>query len=246
MRKLAIDIETSPNLADVWGLWNNNVSLNQLRESSRMLCFAAQWEGSKRIQFYSEWGDGQEGMARAAHDLLSHADAIIHYNGQRFDVPHINRELLLAGHEPPSPYKQIDLYREVKSAFSFPSYKLEYVAKALGVGEKVGHEGHELWVKVMAGDKSARRKMREYNCRDVELLFPLYYKLRPWITVPNHGALTGEDLCPACGAENGKLRREGYALTLTGKYQRYQCRDCGTWSRGTRRVDSTSITRIAS
>lgn len=243
MKTLAIDIETSPSLADVWGLWNNNVSLSQLRESSRMLCFAAQWEGEKRVQFFSEWGDGPD-MQRVAHELLSEADAVIHYNGQRFDVPHINRELLLAGYDPPSPYKQIDLYREVKGTFSFPSYKLEYVAKALGVGEKVKHEGHELWVKVLSGDRKARRDMRTYNIRDVELLFPLYYKLRPWIGGPNAGALEGADVCPSCGSTD--LRREGHAITLTGRYQRYQCRECGTWSRATRREASTGITRVAS
>lgn len=244
MKTLAIDIETSPNLADVWGLWKNNVSLNQLRESSRMLCFAARWEDSKRVQFYSEWRDGQEGMAGAAWELLNQADAVIHYNGQRFDVPHLNREMLQAGHEPPSPYKQIDLLKEVRGAFSFPSYKLAYVAPALGIGEKVAHEGHELWVKVMAGDRKARRTMETYNCQDVELLFPLYYKVRPWIGGPSHAALTGEDVCPGCGSAD--LRREGHAFLLTGKYQRYQCRDCGTWSRGTRRVSGTGITRVAS
>lgn len=244
MKILAIDIETSPNLADVWGLWNNNVSLSQLRESQRMLCFAAQWEGESRVKFYSEWGDGQEEMAGMAHELLSEADAVIHYNGRRFDVPHLNREMLRHGFSPPSPYRQIDLYRETKDAFSFPSYKLEYVAKALEVGEKLEHEGHELWVKVLAGDRKAKAKMREYNMRDVELLFPLYYKLRPWIKGPNHGALTGEDVCPSCGSED--LRREGYAITLTGKYQRFQCRACGGWSRATHRQSATGVTRVAS
>lgn len=244
MRILALDIETSPNLADVWSLWKQNVSLNQLRESSRILCFAAKWEDSKKVQFYSEWDDGHATMVYAAWELLDQADAIIHYNGQRFDVPHLNREMLQEGRTPPSPYRQIDLFREVKNTFQFPSYKLAYVAPALGVGEKMEHEGHELWVRVLAGDRKAQRTMRQYNKRDVELLFPLYYKLRPWIGGPSYGALTGEDVCPACGSED--LRREGHAFLLTGKYQRYQCRPCGAWSRGTRRVSGTGITRVAS
>jgi hypothetical protein len=242
MRRLAIDIETSPLLADVWGIWQQNVSLSQLRENARVLCFAAQWEG-ERVRFYSEWTHGLD-MIRAAHELLDQADEVIHYNGVRFDTPHLNRELLLGGYDPPSPFKQVDLYRETKSTFSFPSYKLEYVAQALGVGAKVKHSGHELWIRVMAGDRSAQREMQRYNERDTELLFPLYYKVRPWITGPSHGALTGEDVCPACGSDD--LRREGHAILLTGKYQRYQCRECGTWSRGTRRVSGTGITRVAS
>jgi len=34
MQILLLDIETAPNTAHVWGLWNQNVSLNQLMESS--------------------------------------------------------------------------------------------------------------------------------------------------------------------------------------------------------------------
>lgn len=247
MKLLAIDIETSPNLADVWSLWKQNVSLNQLRESSQVLCFAAQFEG-EQTEFYSTWKHGQGEMIAAAWRLLNEADAVIHYNGQRFDVPHLNREMLQEGHEPPAPYKQIDLLKQIRNNFAFPSYKLAYVAPALGVGEKVEHEGHELWVKVMAGDAAAQRKMEAYNRQDTELLFPLYYAVRPWIAGPNYGALHPEtgDACPACGADESHLRKEGYAFLLTGKYQRFQCRECGTWARSTHRVGGAEITRIAS
>lgn len=243
MKRLAIDIETSPNIGDVWSLWNQNISLSQLRESTRLLCFAAQWEGGD-VEFYSEWGNGREEMVRAAYKLLCEADAIVHYNGIKFDRRHLNREMREVVGFPPSPYKQIDLLREVKREFSFPSYKLEYVAQALGVGSKVKHEGHELWVKVMAGDRKAQIDMERYCCQDTALLFPVWYKVRPWIANPSVGAMTGEDVCPTCGSED--LRREGHAFLLTGKYQRYQCRECGTWSRGTRRVSGTGITRVAS
>lgn len=246
MKLLAVDIETSPNLADVWSLWKQNVSLNQLRESSQMLCFAAQFEGQP-VEFYSEWDDGPVGMAAAAHRLLSESDAVIHYNGQTFDIPHINREMWQAGFKPPSPYKQIDLLKQIRKAFSFPSYKLAYVAPAFGVGAKVEHEGHELWVKVMAGDQDARDRMRAYNIRDTELLHPLYQAVRPWIATPSEAAFQGgdEDRCTAAGCGSTDLRKEGYAFLLSGKYQRYCCRVCGTWSRGTKRVDGAELVRVA-
>lgn len=246
MKLLAIDIETAPNLAHVWSLWKQNVSLAQLRESSEMLCFAAQFEGED-VQFFSQWDDGQVGMAAAAHRLLDETDAVIHYNGESFDIPHINREMWGAGFRPPSPYKQIDLLKQIRKAFSFPSYKLAYVAPAFGVGEKVEHEGHELWVKVMAGDPDARETMRTYCCRDTELLHPLYRQVRPWITTPSEAAFSGDDdHCPAAGCGSTDLRKEGYAFLLTGKYQRYCCRVCGTWSRGSKRIGSTNLARVAS
>lgn len=247
MKRLAIDIETSPNLADVWGLWNQNVSLSQLRESTRMLCFAAQWEEEGRDDspmFFSEWEHGPELMAACAHQLLDDADVVVHYNGRKFDIPHLNREFLEHGFEPPSPYKQVDLMREIKKTFRLPSYKLAYVAPTFGVGEKVSHEGHELWVKVMAGDRQAQLDMQYYCERDTELLFPLYRKVLPWIETPN-AALDGESqVCTACGSAS--LRPQGFALLRTGKYQRFQCRDCGKWSRGTKRIAAADITPVAS
>ncbi|MGH9920223.1 MAG: IS1/IS1595 family N-terminal zinc-binding domain-containing protein [Nitrososphaerales archaeon] len=50
--------------------------------------------------------------------------------------------------------------------------------------------------------------------------------------------------CPACGSPD--LRREGHARTTVSVYQRYVCRNCGKWSRGTRRVNTggTGITEV--
>lgn len=242
MKTLAIDIETSPNAAHVWDLWNQNIGINQLRESTRVICAATQFEGEP-VEFFSEWDDGTDEMLLGIWARLDAADVIVHYNGQRFDVPHLNREFLQADFYPPSPYKQVDLYREVKKTFSFPSYKLAYVADALGIGQKVKHEGHELWIKVLAGDADARKRMQVYNEQDTKLLLPLYHHIRPWIPSPSYGAMTGDDVCPACGSAD--LQREGHAYTSTGKYQRYVCGECGKWSRSTYRTDATKITPVA-
>lgn len=51
MKILMLDIEVSPNTAHVWGLWQQNVSINQLMESSYTLCWAAKWHGTKEVMF---------------------------------------------------------------------------------------------------------------------------------------------------------------------------------------------------
>jgi DNA polymerase elongation subunit (family B) len=231
MRILHIDIETAPNIAHVWGLWQQNVSLSQLRESSWMMCFAAKWHGERKVNF---WRADDPDMLAAAHELMSAADVLVHYNGKRFDVPTLHKEFLLAGMKPPAPSQQIDLLEVVKRRFRFPSNKLDYVATALGIGSKVKHEGHELWVKCLAGDDTAWRTMERYNKQDVRLLETLYLALRPWITNHPHTGLLADDttVCPNCGGED--LRREGYAFTAVGKFQRYQCRGCGVWTRSGR------------
>src|SRR5690242_13408889 len=144
MKALVIDIETSPNLAHVWGLFNQNVSINQLRESTQVICWAAKWVGKPGVLFASDHHDGHEVVVQQAWELIDEADSLVTYNGANFDTKHLNREFLLAGLAPPSPVLQIDLLRTMRKQFRFTSNKLDHVSQQLGVGKKVKHEGHEL------------------------------------------------------------------------------------------------------
>jgi DNA polymerase elongation subunit (family B) len=233
MKILLLDIETSPNTAHVWGLWQQNVSINQLMESSYVLCYAAKWLGAEDIYFDSVHQSKPKTMLKGIHALLDSADAVIHYNGTKFDIPTLNKEFLLTKLLPPSPYKQIDLLRVVRSNFRFPSNKLDYVSQRLGLGKKHSHEGHELWVKCMNGDKDAWKRMEDYNIQDVVLLESLYDNLLPWIkNAPNRNLYQDITGCPTCGSHH--LQKRGTAVSTTGTYQRYQCKDCGSWSQGTK------------
>lgn len=224
-----MDIETAPNLAYVWGLWEQNVGLNQIKQEGYILCWAAKWLGEENVYFQSRQNVGAKSMLKPLHRLLEEADAIISYNGKRFDIPWINSEFVTYGMPPPSPYKQIDLLETVKRQFKFPSNKLEYVSKALGVGEKVKHDGFELWVRCINKDPEAWALMQEYNVGDVVVLENLYLKLRPWIKGHANHSLHNPDslVCPHCGGTHHHKR--GFAHTLASVYQRYQCLDCGTW-----------------
>lgn len=246
MRLATTDLETSPSIADVWGLWQNNVSLNQLREATKVISFAWKWEDSNKVLFYSGHHDGHEAMVQAAWNLLNEADVIVHYNGRSFDVKHFNREFVEAGLNPPSPYKQIDLMLAVKKQFRFLSNKLQHVSTQLGLEGKKQHSGHELWVKCMAGDDKAWSLMRAYNKQDVVLTEKLYHRILPWIPSHPHLGLYSNcehDVCGKCGGTN--LRREGYAYTTLGKFQQYQCKDCGGWSRGKSSVRTVDARPVA-
>ena len=177
MKILLLDIETSPNTAHVWGLWNQNVSLNQLMESSYVMCWAAKWLGKKEVMFDSVMENSHTNMIKIIHQLLNECDAVIHYNGSKFDIPTLNKEFLLLGLKPPAPYKEIDLLKTARRKFKFPSNKLDYVAQALGVGKKVKHIGHELWIQCMAKDKKAWAIMKKYNKNDVVILEKVYNKM---------------------------------------------------------------------
>lgn len=231
MKILLLDIETAPNLAYVWGLWDQNVSLEQIVQSHYMLCWSAKWLGKKGVFFSSKQCQSTKQMLKPLYALLEEADAVVHYNGKRFDIPHINREFILQGFTPPSPYKQIDLLETVKRQFKFPSNKLQHVAQSLGLGSKTKHDGFSLWVGCIEKDKDSWTKMQEYNIQDVLLLEKVYKKLLPWVKGhANYSVFQsnpGSCVCPHCGGTH--VVKRGFAHTLSSVFQRYKCKDCGTW-----------------
>ena len=233
MKILFLDIESSPNTAHLWGLWNQNVSLGQLLESSYILCWAAKWQNEDAIHWrrsYGKNGQHRKDMLKTIHKMLDHADAVVHYNGKRFDIPTLNKEFILHHMHRPSPYKEIDLLQVARSQFKFTSNKLDYVVKLLGLGEKIKHRGHELWLGCMDNDAASWKEMESYNRHDVVILEKLYYRLLPWIKT--HASYSSEyttNCCPNCGSSDRQKR--GYTTTLTGRFHRYQCTACGSWYR---------------
>jgi hypothetical protein len=233
MKILLLDIETAPNTAHVWGLWDQRIGLNQLLESSYVLCFAAKWYSEDGVLFDKISGKNPIRMLKKVHKLLDQADVVVHYNGTKFDIPTLNKEFILHGMVPPAPFKQIDLLRVSRSRFKFPSNRLDYVANALGLGTKHKHEGHEMWIKCMAGDPTAWQDMEKYNRQDVVLLEKVYDKLKPWIKGhANHSLYEAALVCPNCAST--QIGKRGFHYTATSKYQRFNCRGCGNWFRSGR------------
>lgn len=233
MKILHIDIETAPNVCYTWGLFNQNIGINQIVEPGYTLCYAAKWDHSKEIMFDAEWLSGMGNMLKSVHKLLTEADVVVHYNGRKFDIPTLSREFIKYDMPPPNPFQQVDLYSTVRNRFKFASNKLDWVCQELGLGNKVHHRGMSLWNDCMEGNKKAQREMERYNKQDVRLLPKLYKRLLPWIkNHPNYGLFgTHSDIiCTNCGSTHVQAR--GMSRTATQMYQRYQCQGCGTWLKG--------------
>lgn len=242
-RILTVDIETSPNLGYFFSLWNQNMGLSQVETFTEVISFAAKWHDRKKVMFKSVYHDGKDAMVQEAFDLLSAADIVVGYNSKGFDIKHFNREFLLSGLGVPTPFAQVDLMLEIKKNFRFASNKLDHVVQELGIGKKTPHTGFDLWLSCLKGDPKAWALMRKYNKHDVVITEQLYDALLPWITGhPHVGLYTGEEnVCPNCGGDD--RRRQGFALTTVGKFQRYQC-SCGAWYRGNKRVDGVTTTGV--
>jgi len=181
MKILMLDIETTPLQVYTWGLWDQNIGINQIIKPTEMMCFGAKWQGKKKVTFKSVHHDGKEAMLKELHSMMEEADVLIGWNSASFDHKHIKREFLENGMTPPSVVKDLDLMSIVKANFRFPSNKLDYVAQALGVGSKVKHSGFDLWIGCMAGKESSWREMKKYQIQDVVLLEELYQVLLPWL-----------------------------------------------------------------
>ncbi len=230
MKILVLDIETSPHTGFHWGLWQQNISINQLIDASSVLCWAAKWVGEKKVHFASIMESSHRKMIKDVHKLVDEADAVITYNGKRFDMPTLNREFLLQGLNPPSPYKDIDLLNTARGKFKFASNKLDYIAQELGIGQKTSHQGMPLWIECMSKNPKAWKLMKKYNCNDVVLTEQVYNKLKGWIQVhPNHNIYSDGLVCMNCGSK--KLHSRGTSRTLSKLYRRVQCQSCGKWGK---------------
>lgn len=241
---LIIDIETSYHTARTFQTRKAYIGPDQIIEPSRVICWAAQWIGQRKVEFRSDYHHGHQVVVEDAHRLLSEADIVVGWNSASFDVKHLQREFILAELPPPTPWRDVDLWRATSRRFRFASHKLDHVAQQLGVGRKVKHTGFDLWVECVDPnvDDETRRKawalMKRYNIGDVKITTAVYHKLRPWIPgFPHQGLFDGPRAgCPRCSSM--QVAQEGYVRKSTGRYALWRCLDCTGLHAGTHRVEA--------
>jgi hypothetical protein len=215
---LTLDIETKPAIAYIWRMFDENIGVEQILENGGLLCFGAKWVGEK-------------GMVEAAYRLFEEADAIVTYNGDKFDIPKLRGEMALQYIKAPPPVTSIDMYKVVKK-LGYEMNKLAFIGPHLQIGSKVKHEGFSLWSKVLAGDERARKRMRRYCLQDVRVTERLYNRLKGYILNHPHMGGIKSEACGACGSH--KLQNRGFRRTKSFRIQRRQCQSCGSWQDGTR------------
>ena len=241
-RIATVDIETSPLESYTWGIWEQNVGLDQIKTEWSILSYAWKWLGEKKVIYQDTGGRGLRNvradrhLVGQLHTLLDEADIVVAQNGSRFDIKKINARMIMQGHGPYSPVRVIDTLAVAKKHFGFTSNKLEWQSKYLTDTPKSKHRkfpGFELWQECLNDNPAAWAEMKKYNVQDVIATEKLYLRQRPWIeNHPNVGTYSTDDqtCCPKCGSAN--VQKAGTKVLQLGSYQRYHCRDCGGWSRG--------------
>ena len=244
---LFYDIETAPNLAYVWGHYDQNV-VRQYREWY-VLCFSYKWEGQKSTkvvslpdfpEIYAANPENDLAVVGALWKLFDEADIVVAHNGDRFDMRKANARFVYHGLTPPAMPLQVDTLKVARRYFMFNSNKLGDLGEHLGLGNKEATGGFELWAGCMRGDEKAWRIMKKYAKQDVDLLQDVYEQLRPWMTNhPNRALIDGRPhACPSCGHD--ELIRRGNRSTKVAQYVQYQCKKCGSYCR--ERLRSEAVT----
>lgn len=235
---LFFDIETAPVLGNVWGLFQQNVGLNQIHKEWHALSWAAKWMHSDEVMYEDQRGEPDVEddflLLQGIWRLLDQADIVVGHNSRRFDSKKLNARFILNGMSPPSHYRQIDTLEIAKRHFGFTSNKLAWLTDKLCENhKKMDHQkfaGFELWKECLAGNMEAWDEMELYNKVDVLSLEELYYKLAPWSNqIPNFNLYRKDQKC-SCGSTH--IEVNGYHYTNQSVFQRYRCADCGAQSRG--------------
>ena len=87
MKFLLADIEQGPNTAYIWDPRTKYVPKGHVLDTSRTLCMAWKWYGRQgKTHFVAEWTPRRDHLEEI-WTALDEADAVITYNGKKFDVP---------------------------------------------------------------------------------------------------------------------------------------------------------------
>lgn len=235
---IVLDVETAPLEVYSWGLWKQNIGLNQIVCEWSLLSFAYKRLGEKTIHYFDNRNEDDprddNSLLEELWHVLDEADIVIAQNGRAFDMKRIYARMAMHDYLPPSPVRVVDTLVEARRAFGFTSNKLEWMSAHLTCAKKTKHEkfpGFELWSQCLKGNFAAWNEMKKYNMADVLATEELYLKLRPWIKHPNMASFQEDEreLCPRCGSDNIQYR--GNAVTDAGVYKRVCCNSCNGWSR---------------
>lgn len=240
IKVLTFDIETAPILGHVWGLWQNNVGLNQIEKDWYVLSWAAKWMHEDEVKYKDQRDavdiEDDTELLKGIWKLLDEADIVITQNGKKFDSKKLNARFVLAGMKPPSHYRHIDTLQIAKKSFAFTSNKLEYMTdKLCKKYKKQTHQrfaGFELWKQCLANNEAAWDEMEQYNIYDVLSLEELYHILAPWDNTLFNFNVYRDDLITKCSCGCEEFTHKGYAYTNLSKFDKFTCDNCGRTSRG--------------
>ena len=232
IKRLFFDIETSPMIVYSWRVgYNISLPYDNVIEDWKVICISYKWEHEdkvKNLTWDSDHCDKQ--MLIDFIKIANEADEIIAHNGDRFDIKKVRTRCIY--HRIPMfpKYRTLDTLKKAKGSFTFPNNKLDTIAKYLGVGAKLKHDGFDMWVKCVEGDKQALKDMVKYCDMDIIVLEDVYLTMQNYIKPNTHAGVHNGNLkhsCPNCGNDEDLTLLKN-DVTQKGTISRViECESCG-------------------
>lgn len=229
-RRLFFDIETSPNIGLFWQAgYRQKIDHTNIIKERAIICICYKWEDEKEVYGLS-WDRNQSDkkMLQEFIKVAAQADELVGHNGDKFDLAWIRTRCLFHGIPMFPTYTTIDTLKTARSKFKFNSNRLDYIAKFLGIGQKIKTD-FNLWRDIVLSNSStAMGKMIKYCKKDVLLLERVFGHLKGHMVPKTHyGVIFGTDRgsCPECGSGDLVIVKRRTTATGVKKIQ-YQCQEC--------------------
>lgn len=240
---LFIDIELANMEVRTWGIRDQYIPHTEIIKDWSVLSFAAKWSDSEEILYYEvdhmdPRNDRQ--VVREAFDLMNKADVVVAHNAP-FDVKKLRSRWLYYEFERERHRRVICTLAIARRHFSLSSNKLEYLAKYLGVIEKLDHgkyPGMKLFSECANGNPDAFKELRDYNVRDVLTLEGVFLKLRRYDSSIRYNVFNQDNVC-SCGSK--EFREVEPITTNSGVFKTWQCVECGFNLRDTKNLLSAQL-----
>lgn len=226
-----------------------------------LICWAGQWADSNKVigasvlsnkKRFAEDPTDDYHAVKTLYDQIKKAQVIIGHNMKKFDWKKFMARVTYHGLPPISMPLIIDTMLMAKAIAEYDSNSLSFLCSYHGLPNKATNRGNDLWndIAIYALQKDYKKlrkcitEMVVYCGPDVIAVKALYEYLLPYAPPrfrlnQNLSHADGVDGCPCCKSDN--LQSRGYALTTVGKYQKFQCQDCGSWSQGKKNLKKVSI-----
>ena len=251
-KTLFYDIETTLAKSYHFGQWKQCLGVKQQVQEGHLLSHAWAWNDEDVVGSILTREEilnhDPERLVLEAWALLDNADIVVAHYGKKFDIPKLNGYFLKYGLQPPSPYKVVDTKEISSKKFLLPFNSLEYLAKSLGVQQKIDNSGIQLWIDCDHGKQEALDEMLAYNIGDVEALRDVYNRLITWDNNGVNMALYNDGhtaLCTHCGSDDITSLDGKYAYTAQRKYSLFRCNSCKAILRSNSKTGSgSSLVRV--
>lgn len=249
---LYIDIENSRMVVEfeTYSLYNiDKIHPRHIKHDWYITCAAWGWLdtekqkisriGSVAVNDFSTYKKNfrdDKGIVKHLHAIIQEADLIVGHNSDQFDIKKLNYKFIKYGLAPIDMPPTVDTLKAARKYAKATSNSLYYLAKEFGVSMKVDLDKGVMHA-ADAGCEKSLKKLADYNRGDIKAGAEVYFKLLPYIkNHPNIGKIMGQKVnkanptCNNCGSS--KVHRYGIRKTKSGRYYRYRCNNCGSYTKG--------------